>query len=99
MRTLYEWDPKKAIINLRKHGISFETAVHVFSDPCAIVDQDRIENGEQRWQTIGIVDGILMILVAHTVREKADFEVVRIISARRVTQNERRRYEKENGYL
>lgn len=69
MRTLYEWDSQKATINLKKHGIRFETAICVFSDPCAVVDQDRIEKGEQRWQTIGIVDGILMILVAHTVHE------------------------------
>jgi uncharacterized DUF497 family protein len=99
MSTRYEWDTQKATINLRKHGICFETAIRVFSDPNAVVSQDRIEKGERRWQTIGIVDGVLMLLVAHTVREEKDFEVLRIISARRVTRNERRRYEKENGYL
>lgn len=93
----FEWDPTKAASNLRKHGVSFPTAVRVFSDPYALVEQDRIENGEERWQTIGVVDGIVMLLVAHTVREQDDVEVIRIISARRADRKERRRYEKENG--
>ena len=61
------------------------------------MEQDRIENGEERWQTIGVVDGIVMLLVAHTVREQDDVEVIRIISARRADRKERRRYEKENS--
>ena len=77
--------------------MSFPTAARVFSDPYALVEQDRIENGEERWQTIGVVDGIVMLLVAHTVREQDDVEVIRIISARRADRKERRRYEKENG--
>ena len=77
--------------------MSFPTAARVFSDPYALVEQDRIENGEERWQTIGVVDGIVMLLVAHTVREQDDVEVIRIISARRADRKERRRYEKENS--
>ena len=65
--------------------------------PYAIVEQDRIENGEERWQTIGVVDGIVMLLVAHTVRQQDEIEVIRIISARRADHRERRRYEEENG--
>ena len=66
----------------------------MFDDPLAVTDQDRIENGEQRWQTVGMADGYLLLLVAHTVRfEDEDIEVVRIISARRVDRAERRRYE------
>jgi uncharacterized DUF497 family protein len=97
VKTRFEWDPTKAASNLRKHGVSFPTAARVFSDPYALVEQDRIENGEERWQTIGVVDGIVMLLVAHTVREQDDVEVIRIISARRADRKERRRYEKENG--
>lgn len=97
MKTRFEWDPTKAASNLRKHGVSFPTAARVFSDPYALVEQDRIENGEERWQTIGVVDGIVMLLVAHTVREQDDVEVIRIISARRADRKERRRYEKENS--
>lgn len=72
-------------------------AVRVFTDPYALVEQDRIENGEERWQTIGVVEGVLMLMVAHTVREQDDIEVIRIISARRANRMERRRYEEENG--
>ena len=97
MKTRFEWNPTKATSNLRKHGVSFPTATRVFSDPYAVVEQDRIENGEQRWQTIGVVDGVVMLLAAHTVRQQDEIEVIRIISARRADHRERRRYEEENG--
>lgn len=94
---MYEWDPTKAANNLRKHGVSFETATRVFTDPCALVKLERIENGEERWQAIGVVEGVLTLTVAHAVREQDDIEVIRIISARRGNRRERRRYEEENG--
>ena len=99
MNTRFEWDPAKAASNLRKHGVSFKTAVRVFTDPYALVEQDRIENGEERWQTIGVVEGVLMLIVAHTVRERDNIEVIRIISARLANRRERRRYEEENGSI
>ncbi len=90
----FEWDDAKAETNLRKHGVRFEEAALVFNDPLAVSVQDRIENGEERWQTIGMVGACLLLLVAHTVRfEDEGIEVVRIISARRVDRKERRRYE------
>ena len=64
----FEWDTIKAETNLRKHGVSFEIAARVFDDPYHIAYQDRIENGEYRWQTLGSVSGHLIVLVAHTVR-------------------------------
>jgi uncharacterized protein len=97
LKTRFEWDPSKAASNLRKHGVSFETAVRVFSDPHALVEQDRIENGEERWQTIGVLEGVVMLMVSHTVGEQDEIEVIRIISARRANRRERRRYEEENG--
>ena len=61
---------------------------------------DRIEDGESRWQAIGSVEGLLILTVAHTVREEEAggtlVDVFRIISARRATRKERRRYEDEN---
>ncbi|MDR1242918.1 MAG: BrnT family toxin [Deltaproteobacteria bacterium] len=94
MELYFEWDDKKSESNFRKHGIRFEEAAFVFDDPFAVSVQDRIENGEERWQTIGISGGGLLLLVAHTLRfEDRGAEVVRIISARRVNRNERRRYE------
>jgi uncharacterized DUF497 family protein len=94
MKIRFEWDTAKAEGNLRKHRVSFETATRVFADPFAMVKQDRIENGEYCWQTLGIVDGHLLLLVAHTVRDDAEgIEVVRIISVRRAELKERKRYE------
>jgi uncharacterized protein len=85
MKIQFEWDKDNAAAHLKKHKISLETAARVFADPFALTAQDRIENGEQRWQTIGTVEGQLVLLVAHTVTESEDegSEVIRIISARR----------------
>jgi uncharacterized DUF497 family protein len=55
----FEWDPIKARANKRKHGVSFEIARYAFDDPDAVADHDRIEDGERRWQTIGMVNGVL----------------------------------------
>ena len=93
MEIQFEWDPDKAVANLRKHGVSFETAIRAFADPLALIEQDRIEGGEQRWRTVGRVDGDLLLLVAHTAWEDDDTEAIRIISARRAEPKDRRRYE------
>lgn len=98
MKTRFEWDPSKAESNLRKHKISFEVATRAFADPFARVEQDRMENGEYRWQTLGWVEGHLLLLVAHTVRDDEDgTEIIRIISARRAEPKERTRYEKNRS--
>ena len=90
----FEWDPVKARTNQRKHGIGFEDAIHVFEDPHALFEQDRTdETGEPRWQAIGLTGGVAVLLVAHTVREKGEDDVIRLISARRATRKERDRYE------
>ena len=93
MKTRFEWGPAKAAANLRKHGVSFETATRVFSDPYALLEQDRIEAGEARWQAIGMVEGEVMLMVAHTAVEDSGGEVIRIISARRASREDRRRHE------
>ena len=99
MKIRFEWDKAKAESNLRNHGISFEIATRAFADLFALVKQDRIENGEHRWQTLGLVDGYLLILVAHTVRDDVDgTEVIRIISARRAEPKERKHYEQERSF-
>jgi uncharacterized DUF497 family protein len=49
----FEWDPNKSRANRRKHGVSFETASLVFDDPNHLSVQDRFEEGEERWQTLG----------------------------------------------
>lgn len=90
----FEWDLEKATSNLIKHGISFEIAARVFADVFALTLQDRIVDGERRWQTIGLIDGFLVVLVAHTIIESDDeSEIIRIISARKAEPKERKRYE------
>lgn len=92
---LFEWNAEKAVENIRKHGVSFELARLAFADPFALLDQDRIEGGEYRWQTTGMAGGAILLVVAHTFRDEADREVIRIISARRALRHERRRYDQE----
>lgn len=92
MEQIFEQDPAKDEINYRKHGIRFKQAKNVFADPFALTRQDRIENGEERWQTIGTIENTMIVLVAHTVRcENA--EIIRIISARKLSRKERKIYE------
>jgi len=73
----------------------------VFDDPLCRTEQDRIENGEYRWQTLGMANGCLLLMVAHTVffhdskNGGESYELVRIISARPATRKERKCY--ENG--
>lgn len=56
MARRFEWNDRKAELNLSKHGIGFEEAVEIFNDPFA-VDEITIENGEFRWLTIGTSKG------------------------------------------
>ena len=91
----WDWDPEKNRTNLIKHRISFETATRVFLDPFAITEQDRYENGEERWKTVGMIGGLVVIVVAHTVADDEDGIEGRIISARHATQGERKWYEQE----
>jgi hypothetical protein len=98
MTLRFEWDEAKAERNRRKHGVSFELAARVFADPFALSDQDRTEDGEPRWRTIGLVDGLVVLLVAHTYRDQDDgSETIRIISARRAEPRERHRYEQNRA--
>ena len=92
----FEWDEIKNRANRRKHGVSFETASLVFADPFARMLQDRVVDGEPRWQAIGRVADELVLVVAHTVRNRNDEEIIRIISARRALKQERKRYEEQS---
>jgi uncharacterized DUF497 family protein len=86
----FAWDERKNRANQRKHGVSFDMARQVFDDPFQLTTQDREVESEPRWQTIGMVNGIHVIVVAHTVSD--DDEVVRIFSARKATPGERNLY-------
>ncbi|MEI6745660.1 MAG: BrnT family toxin, partial [Methylococcaceae bacterium] len=87
------WDESKNATNKIKHGVDFETAKFVFDDPLHISIQDRHENGEERWQTLGLVNNVVVLLVAHSIIEENNTEIIRIISARKATKHERNHYE------
>ena len=93
MNISFEWDETKAQANLKKHRVSFKVATLIFLDPLALAYQDRNEGGDQRWQTLGMVDSCLLLLVAHIVRQEEDVEIIRIISARKADKKERKHYE------
>ena len=88
----FEWDEAKAERNRKKHGIDFDDATQAFYDPHAVLEQDRIVDGEERWRTIGLADETLLLYVAHTTEERSSDEIIRIISARPATGRERKRY-------
>jgi len=88
----FEWDQTKNRINLRKHNFSFETAKLVFDDPHGRSVLDQVIEGEERWQTMGTIQGAIVV-VAHTYRVEGEEEDIRIISARKATPAERRAYE------
>ncbi len=87
----FEWDSNKAEINLRKHGVSFETASEVFEDPFLQVIDEQIIDNELREVVIGITSTWRLLYVVYVMRE----EVIRLISVRPVTNAERKSY--ENG--
>jgi uncharacterized DUF497 family protein len=88
----FEWDPRKAAANIKKHGVSFAEASTVFCDPLSVTvpDPDHSRH-EERFQILGMSKTNKLLVVAHTDRGEA----IRIISARSATRKERHDYEKE----
>ncbi len=86
----FEWDPEKAAVNLRKHGVAFQEAASVFGDPLAItfLDPDHSED-EERQLTFGLSLQKRLIVVSHTERRGR----TRIINARLMDRKERVIYE------
>ena len=92
MGYVFDWDPEKAESNLRKHGVSFDEASTVFGDPLALlmIDPDHSAK-EERYVLLGISLRQRLLVVAFAERPP----MTRIISARRATRTERRKYEEE----
>jgi hypothetical protein len=84
----FEWDPRKAASNHRKHGVSFDEAATVFMDPLAVAVADPVHDG--RLILLGMSSSSRVLVVVHA---ELDDETIRIISARRATRHERRAYE------
>ena len=85
------WDKNKNASNLQKHGIRFEEAYAVFLDERRIERVDTTSEHEERWRTIGITKGAVLLLVVHTLNENGT-QYIRIISARRATKSEEEQY-------
>jgi len=85
----YVWDPEKASLNLRKHGVDFETAAQVFFDRLVYVEDASVPD-EARDAAIGMTETFMLLLVVHVHYENS---MIRIISARKATKKERRTYE------
>ncbi len=87
---IVEWDPAKAVVNHRKHGVDFREAVTTLEDPLSTTYPDPEHSiEERRFITIGSSSKGRILVVAHADRRAA----VRIISARQATPRERRFYE------
>jgi uncharacterized DUF497 family protein len=93
----FDWDSAKATSNLAKHGVAFDEAMTVFLDPLALSRLDDAHGAaEERWVTIGLSRDTKLMVVAHThVEIDADRVYIRIISARKPTNREKRQYEQE----
>lgn len=95
MRMQFEWNPEKAEVNLKKHGVSFEEAKTVFGDFLARIFEDEEHSfDEKRNGIVGHSTENRLLIISYT--EKDD-DTIRIISARETTPRERRKYENENG--
>jgi len=88
----FEWDAVKALKNVEKHGVSFEEASSVFYDEFAVqfYDDGHSELEEDRFLVLGISNNFRMLMICHC--EKQSGNVLRIISARKATKNERKFY-------
>jgi len=91
---IYEWDPTKAKVNLRDHGVSFEEAATVFLDPLAVTYPDPDQSDEEdREITIGHSVKQRILFVSHCQRG----DRIRIISSRKATRKERKQHEEGIG--
>ena len=87
----FEWDPKKAAANLRKHGVSFEDAQTVFADEHAKLIDDPDHSGtEDRFVLLGLSSSLKLLVVCHCYRLEG--HVIRIISARKAEGRENNSY-------
>ena len=91
---MFSWDARKALGNLKKHGVSFEEAATVFGDPEALDWGDpEHSQAEVRFKRLGTSVAGRILIVVYTPRKVKDGkEIIRIISARQTTRKERKAY-------
>jgi uncharacterized DUF497 family protein len=86
------WDTDKADANRKNHGVTFEEAQHVLLDPFALTRENGDAEGEQRFVTLGMGSRGRILIVVYTYREE---DAIRIISAWKANEPQRRRYENQ----
>jgi len=87
----FEWDRRKAVLNIKKHGVSFEEAATAFGDPLSVTIHDpKHSDDEDRFLLLGETQDKKLVVVAHTDRK----DTIRLINARPATRQERKDYEK-----
>ncbi|MFM9915356.1 MAG: BrnT family toxin [Rhizobacter sp.] len=90
---MFEWDARKAAANAATHGVTFDDAVTVFVDANALDGPDLAHSeAEPRYLRLGTAADGRVLLVAYTIRRRADVEAIRLISARRASRRERAAY-------
>jgi hypothetical protein len=95
MELIFEWDADKALTNFKKHGVGFEEAKTVFSDPWLLTYRDEIHSGiEPRFISMGYSGHQRLLVVVHTEHLDDNRILIRIISSRKAAGAERRIYEK-----
>lgn len=94
MGARFEWDESKALLNERKHGVSFDEAATVFADPLSLtIVDDAHSDEEDRFVDIGESSNGRLLVVVYTEHD----ETIRIISCRPATRAERRTYEQSKS--
>jgi uncharacterized protein len=90
----FDWDPRKAAENRKKHRVAFEQAATVFNDPRALSIYDAQHSvAEDRWITLGISESSGLLVVHHTFQETdANSVRIRIFSSRKATKGEINQY-------
>ncbi len=89
----FEWNDTKASKNIEKHGISFEEATTVFYDDFALqyFDREHSQLKEDRFLILGMSNNSRILMICHCEKESGD--IIRIISARKATKNEKKSYQ------
>ena len=83
LKVRFDWDEEKREANLRKHGLDFIGIEALFAGPTVTAEDDRLDYGEQRFLTLGLLQGEI-VMVVHTERSEA----IRIISVRKALRRE-----------
>jgi uncharacterized DUF497 family protein len=96
---MFAWDTQKAIVNFMKHGVPFEEAATIFSDPDGLDWEDVTHSTqEKRYKRLGVSTEGKILIVVYTVRRLTDAkETIRLISARRASRKERKAYSRQSN--